>query len=86
VSKDKVASLQEVVDRVPDGASLARGSSFLHHGPFAFVQELIRQRKRGLEIVNQSPGYDIDILRRAGCVARERADIVATGRHRSGGT
>jgi glutaconate CoA-transferase subunit A len=66
-----------LVARVPDGASLALGGSFLHRGPFAFVRELIRQKKRGLEIVKQSPGYDIDILCRAGCLARARAGIVA---------
>ena len=74
---DKIISLPDLVKRVPDGASLALGGSFLHRGPFAFVRELIRQKKRGLEIVKQSPGYDIDILCRAGCVARARAGIVA---------
>ena len=73
----KIMSLQEMVARVPDGASLALGGSFLHRGPFAFVRELIRQGKRDLEIVKQSPGYDIDILCRAGCVKKARAGIVA---------
>ena len=73
----KLMTLAEMVALVPDGASLALGGSFLHRGPFAFVRELIRQKKRGLEIVKQSPGYDIDILCRAGCVARARAGIVA---------
>jgi glutaconate CoA-transferase subunit A len=75
--KDKRISLQEMVRRVPDGASLALGGSFLHRGPFAFVRELIRQRKKGLEIIKQSPGYDIDILCRAGVVRKLRAGIVA---------
>jgi glutaconate CoA-transferase subunit A len=73
----KIMSLSEMVERVPDGASLALGGSFLHRGPFAFVRELIRQGKRDLEIVKQSPGYDIDILCRAGCVKKARAGIVA---------
>lgn len=73
----KVVSLQELAARVPDGASVALGGSFLHRGPFAFVRELIRQGRRDLEIVKQSPGYDIDILCRAGCVAKARAGIVA---------
>ena len=73
----KLMSLAEMVARVPDGASLALGGSFLHRGPFAFVRELIRQGKRDLEIVKQSPGYDIDILCRAGCVKKARAGIVA---------
>ena len=77
----KVAPLTELAALVPDGASVALGGSFLHRGPFAFVRELIRQRRSGLEIVKQSPGYDIDILCRAGSVARVRAGIVAMEGH-----
>lgn len=74
---DKRITLQEMVSRVPNGSSLAIGGSFLHRGPFAFVRELIRQGKKDLEIVKQSPGYDIDILCRAGAVKKVRAGIVA---------
>jgi glutaconate CoA-transferase, subunit A len=76
-SKDKQVSLSELVALVPDGASLGLGGSFLHRGPFAFVRELIRQEKRGIEIIKQSPGYDIDILCRAGVASRARCGIVA---------
>ena len=77
----KVAPLAELAALVPDGASVALGGSFLHRGPFAFVRELIRRRRKALEIVKQSPGYDIDILCRAGSVARVRAGIVAMEGH-----
>lgn len=73
----KRVGLKELVARVPQGASLALGGSFLHRGPFAFVRELIRQNKTELEIIKQSPGYDIDILCRAGMVRRVLAGIVA---------
>jgi len=73
----KNISLVELVSKVPNGASLALGGSFLHRGPFAFVRELIRQKKTNLEIIKQSPGYDIDILCRAGVVKKVRAGIVA---------
>jgi glutaconate CoA-transferase, subunit A len=76
-SKDKEVSLSELVARVPNGASLGLGGSFLHRGPFAFVRELIRQEKRDIEIIKQSPGYDIDILCRAGVASRARCGIVA---------
>ena len=76
-SHDKRRSLQDLVAAVPNGASIALGGSFLHRGPFSFVRELIRQGKRDLEIVKQSPGYDIDILCRAGIVRKVRAGIVA---------
>jgi len=77
MSRSKVITLGDMVARVPDGAVVAMGGSFLHRGPFAFVREMIRQRKRNLEIVKQSPGYDLDILCRAECVSRVRAGIVA---------
>ena len=77
----KVIPLADLAARIPDGASLALGGSFLHRGPFALVRELIRQGRQSLEIVKQSPGYDIDILCRAGAVARARAGIVAMEGH-----
>lgn len=77
VGAAKVVSLHELAARVGDGASLALGGSFLHRGPFAFVRELVRQGRRGLEIVKQSPGYDLDLLCRAGCAGKARAGIVA---------
>ena len=76
-SKTKQVDLQALAAKVPDGASVALGGSFLHRGPFAFVRELIRQGRSDLEIIKQSPGYDIDILCRAGIVRRARAGIVA---------
>ena len=76
-STGKQMPLRDLVAKVPDGASVALGGSFLHRGPFAFVRELIRQGKTDLEIIKQSPGYDIDILCRAGVVKKVRAGIVA---------
>ncbi|MET0183844.1 MAG: CoA transferase [Achromobacter sp.] len=73
----KHLSLSELTALVPDGASVALGGSFLHRGPFAFVRELIRQQRRGIELIKQSPGYDVDILCRAGVLRRARAGIVA---------
>ena len=73
----KIVPLKDLVARVDDGASIALGGSFLHRGPFAFVRELIRQKKSGLELIKQSPGYDVDILCRAGSLAKVRAGIVA---------
>jgi glutaconate CoA-transferase, subunit A len=76
-NKNKCVSLSELVAGVPDGASLALGGSFLHRGPFAFVRELIRQGKRDIEVIKQSPGYDLDILCRSGTATRARCGIVA---------
>ena len=75
--KSKVVELAELASLIGDGSALALGGSFLHRGPFALVRELIRQGKRELEIIKQSPGYDIDILCRTHCANRLRAGIVA---------
>ena len=76
-SPSKIVPLPELAARIADGASVALGGSFLHRGPFALVRELARQRRRRLEIIKPSPGYDVDLLCRAGAVARVRAGIVA---------
>jgi glutaconate CoA-transferase subunit A len=73
----KIVGLSALAKRVARGSSLALGGSFLHRGPFAFVRELIRQGRGDLEIIKQSPGYDLDLLCRAGLVRRVRAGIVA---------
>ena len=73
----KIVSLAELAARIADGTSLAVGGSFLHRGPFALIRELVRQRKRKLELIKPSPGYDVDLLCRAGAIAKVRAGIVA---------
>ena len=73
----KIVSLSDLAARITDGASIAVGGSFLHRGPFALIRELVRQKKRNLEIIKPSPGYDVDMLCRAGAVAKVRAGIVA---------
>jgi glutaconate CoA-transferase subunit A len=73
----KLTTLPELAARVADGSSLAVGGSFLHRGPFALIRELARQGKRRLEFIKASPGYDVDLLCRAGAVTKIRAGIVA---------
>ena len=76
-STSKIISLTELAARIPDSTALGLGGVFLHRGPFALVRELARQHRRNLEIIKPSPGYDLDLLCRAGAVARVRAGIVA---------
>ena len=73
----KVCSLSELAARIADGTSIGIGGVFLHRGPFALVRELVRQGRRNLEIIKPSPGYDLDLLCRAGAVRKARAGIVA---------
>ena len=73
----KIISLAELAAHVPDDTALGVGGSFLHRGPFAFIRELARQNKRNLDFIKPSPGYDVDLLCRAGVVTKIRAGIVA---------
>ncbi len=73
----KIISLAALARRIPDGTALGLGGVFLHRGPFALVRELVRQHRKNLEIIKPSPGYDLDLLCRAGAVAKVRAGIVA---------
>jgi len=73
----RIVELSALAARIPDAAVLALGGSFLHRGPFALARELVRQGRRRLDIVKPSPGYELDLLCRAGAVARVRAGIVA---------
>lgn len=73
----KIISLAALARRIPDGTALGLGGVSLHRGPFALVRELVRQHRKNLEIIKPSPGYDLDLLCRAGAVAKVRAGIVA---------
>jgi len=73
----KVCTLPELASRIAHGTALGVGGVFLHRGPFALVRELVRQGTRDLEFIKPSPGYDLDLLCRAGAVRRVRAGIVA---------
>ena len=76
-TQSKIISLGALAARIPDGTALGLGGVFLHRGPFALVRELARLRRKNLEIIKPSPGYDLDLLCRAGAVAKVRAGIVA---------
>ena len=73
---DKRMSLAQAIAMVPDGATLALGGNTLHRSPSAAVHELIRQGKRGLNIVKTAGAYDVDILCGAGVANRVTAGFV----------
>jgi len=73
---DKRTTLAEAISHVPDGALVALGGNTLHRGPGAAVHEIVRQGKRGLEIVKTAGSYDVDLLCAAGCVAAVSAGFV----------
>jgi len=72
--RSKVIALPEAVERfVADGCTVALGCAFEPAIPFAFAHELIRQRRRELELVGPISDIAFDQLIGAGCVRRVSA-------------
>src|SRR3954449_3241746 len=72
----KRTSLSAAVASIPDGAIVALGGNTFHRGPGAAVHELVRQQKRGLDIVKTAGAYDVDLLCAAGCVRAVSAGFI----------
>ena len=70
MGRSKVMSLEEAVGRfVSDGDTVYAGYLCV---PFALTHEIIRQRKRGLEVVGASAVFPASELILAGCCSRVR--------------
>lgn len=72
----KITSLPDAIHAVSDGATVALGGNTLHRAPVAAVHEIIRQGRRGLNLVKTAGAYDIDILCGAGAAAAVTAGFV----------
>jgi acyl CoA:acetate/3-ketoacid CoA transferase alpha subunit len=73
---DKQTSLAAAIAAVPAGATLALGGNTLHRAPCAAVHEIVRQGKRGLNLVKTAGAYDVDLLCAAGCAEAVSAGFV----------
>jgi glutaconate CoA-transferase subunit A len=73
---DKRRALADVIATIEDGSCLALGGNTLHRAPAAAVHELVRQGRRGLEIVKTAGAYDVDLLCAMGCVSSVSAGFV----------
>jgi glutaconate CoA-transferase subunit A len=70
----KLVTMREAVARfVPNGASVALGCALEPAIPFAFAHELIRQRRRDLDLIGPISDIAFDQLIGAGCVRRVTA-------------
>jgi glutaconate CoA-transferase, subunit A len=72
----KLLSLADAIAPIPDGAVVALGGNTLHRSPSAAVHELVRQSKRGLNIVKTAGAYDIDLLCGTGVASAVTAGFV----------
>ncbi len=66
----KLVSLEEAAAKVADGASIVCPSFGYEKVAFAFIRELIRQRKKNLYLYGSGMNVDADMLIGAGCVAK----------------
>lgn len=64
------ATLGALASAVPDRASVAIGGFMLGRAPMALVLEMIRQRRRGLELVSLPNPLPAELLVAGGCAAR----------------
>ena len=68
--KTRWTTVDALARRVPDGAWVAPGGFMLGRAPIALVLELIRQEKRGLQIVSLPNPLPAELLVAGGCAAR----------------
>jgi glutaconate CoA-transferase subunit A len=74
--RDKRIGLAEAVSLIPNGAVVALGGNSIQRAPIAAVHEMVRQGKRGLEIVKTAGAYDIDLLAGTSAAASVSAGFV----------
>ena len=68
--QEKLSSLKDAIATyVPDGAHIVLGAALEHGIPFAAVHEIIRQRRRGLDVIAPVSDIFTDMLIGCGCVA-----------------
>jgi glutaconate CoA-transferase, subunit A len=68
MSTDKRITLQQAAEIVKNGSSLTFSGFTIWRRPFAVIFELIRQRKRGLHLIEVNGGPQTEFLVGAGCV------------------
>lgn len=69
LDKNKVLSLKEAAALVKDGDSIAIGGGGCLREPIAFIEEMIRQDRKGLRALGTAHGFDIDLMCGAGMVS-----------------
>jgi len=68
MEKDKRISVQQAAEMIKDGSSLTFSGFTIWRRPFGVVYELIRQRRKGLHLIEVNGGPHTEFLVGAGCV------------------
>lgn len=68
MEKDKRISVQQAAEMIKDGSSLTFSGFTIWRRPFGVVYELIRQKRKGLHLIEVNGGPHTEFLVGAGCV------------------
>ncbi len=63
---DKRRTLEDAIELVRDGDTVALGGALSYREPMTLVRELVRARRRDLRLVGSAHGVDVDLLVGAG--------------------
>lgn len=75
--KKVLLSFEKAVELIKDGDVMTTGGATFHRAPMALLNEIIRQGKKDLVLVDREPAIDFDLLIGAGCVAMVRAGLLS---------
>lgn len=75
----KQVTVSELVARIPDGARVGVGGSFVRRHPMAIVREMIRQGKRDLALYGWNNSMEVDLLVAAEAVKEVHSAYVGLG-------
>lgn len=77
MTRDRRMTMAEAAATVPDGAKIGFGGSIgLYRRPMSFARELVRQRRRDLNVYGVINGLEADLLVGAGCVAATHSSYI----------
>lgn len=76
-ARDKVTTLDQAAESVPDGATVAIGGLSMNATPMAFVRALVRRGAKDLTLVPIVNGMAVDWLVAAGCVSRIISGLIS---------
>ncbi|NIQ40046.1 MAG: CoA transferase subunit A [Proteobacteria bacterium] len=75
--REVLTTLKDAAGMVKDGDLFTTGGATFHRAPMEMVRELVRQGRKGLNIVDREPAIDFDLLIGGGCVSKIRAGMLA---------
>ncbi len=75
--REVLTTLEDAAKMVKDGDLVTTGGATFHRAPMEMVREIVRQGRRGLNIVDREPAIDFDLLIGGGCVSKIRAGMLA---------